>query len=55
MKKEGRDVFIEDGEELGSASSFITVLSLPFLLDGLVPQVKQAIDGDPATSVTRAS
>jgi len=55
VKKEGRDVFIEDAEVLGSASSFITVLSLPFLLDGLVPQLKQAIDGDPATTVTRAS
>jgi iron complex transport system substrate-binding protein len=55
VKKEGRDVFIEDGEVLGSAASFITVLSLPFLLERLVPQLKQAIDGDPATAVTRAS
>ena len=47
VEKEGRDVFIEDGEVLGSAASFITVLSLPYLLERLVPQLKQAIDGDP--------
>jgi ABC-type Fe3+-hydroxamate transport system substrate-binding protein len=55
VKKQGRDVFLEDGEELGSATSFISVLSLPFLLDGLVPQLAQAVDGNPATAVSRES
>ena len=52
---DGRDVVIEDGEELGSAASLISVLSLPRLLDGLVPQLVQAIDGKAATAVERAA
>jgi iron complex transport system substrate-binding protein len=55
VDKEGRDVFLTNTEELGSASSFVTVLSLPFLLDGLVPMLADAIDGDPATEVKRAA
>jgi iron complex transport system substrate-binding protein len=55
VKKEGRDLFLTNTEELGNASSFVSVLSLPFLLEGIVPQLAQAIDGDPATEVTRAS
>ena len=47
---EGREVFLEStGDPLGGATSFVTALSLPFLLDGLVPQLAAAIDGDPAT------
>jgi iron complex transport system substrate-binding protein len=55
VKKEGRDIFLTNTEELGNASSFVTVLSLPFLLDGLVPQLAEAIDGNPATPVVRAT
>jgi iron complex transport system substrate-binding protein len=55
VKKEGRDSFLTNTEEFGSASSFVTVLSLPFLLDGLVPQLAEAIDGDPATKVNPAA
>jgi len=55
VKKEGRDVFLTNAEELGTASSFVTVLSLPFLLDGLVPQLAEAIDGNPATPVVPAT
>lgn len=55
VKTEGRDVFLEDGELLGGATSFITPLSLPYLLDNLVPQLVAAADGDPATAVVRAS
>lgn len=52
---EGRDIFLESvTEQLGAATSFISVLSLPFLLDGLVPQIVAAVDGDPATEVPRA-
>ena len=36
-------------------SAHRSVLSLPYLLERLVPQLKQAIDGDPATEVIRAS
>jgi iron complex transport system substrate-binding protein len=55
VKKQGRDIFLEDGETLGSATSFVTVLSLPYLVDNLVPQLARAIDGDPATEVVRAA
>jgi iron complex transport system substrate-binding protein len=33
------------------ASNFVTVLSLPLLLDRLVPMLAAAVDGDPATEV----
>ena len=39
---------------LGGATSFVSVLSLPYLLDGLVPQLATALDGDPATAVSPA-
>lgn len=47
--REGREVFLTD-LVLGGAASFSSVLSLPFLLDALVPQMATAIDGDPATN-----
>lgn len=48
---EGRDVFLSsDGDPLGGATSFVTVLSLPFLIEGLVPRLAAAVDGDPETS-----
>jgi hypothetical protein len=31
------------------ATSFISVLSLPYLLDGLLPKITVALDCDPAT------
>lgn len=47
--REGRDVFVVD-EVLSGAFSWSTVLSLPFALDGLVPMLVTAIDGDPETT-----
>lgn len=48
---EGREVFVgSSNEPFGAATSFVTVLSLPYLLDGLVPQLAAAIDGDPETA-----
>ena len=32
-------------DPLGGATSFVSVLSLPFLLDGLAPQLVDALDG----------
>jgi iron complex transport system substrate-binding protein len=55
VKTQGRDVYLENGELLGGATSFVTALSLPYLLDGIVPQLAAAIDGNPATEVKRAS
>ena len=50
---EGREVMLDsDTSALGGATSFVSVLSLPYLLDGLVPQLEAALDGNPATTVT---
>lgn len=48
---QGRDVYLNyETDHLSEATSVQTVLSLPFLLDGLVPKLAAAIDGDPATT-----
>ncbi|GAB4130828.1 MAG: hypothetical protein OHK0050_45010 [Roseiflexaceae bacterium] len=49
---EGREVLLKStGDPLGGATSFVSVLSLPFLIDELVPLLSTAVDGDPATVV----
>ena len=49
---QGREVFLKStGDPLGGATSFVSVLSLPYLLDGIVPRLAAALDGDPATPV----
>ncbi len=55
VAKEAREVFIGESTNYGVAFSFVTVLSLPYVLDRLVPQLAQAIDGDPATKVEPAA
>ncbi|MEV6802334.1 iron-siderophore ABC transporter substrate-binding protein [Micromonospora rifamycinica] len=55
VRTEGRDIYLENEELVGAATSFITPLSLPFLLDRLVPQLAAAVDGNPATAVQRAA
>jgi iron complex transport system substrate-binding protein len=43
---EGREVFLDSyNDALGGATSFVSVLSLPFLLDGLTPKLVDALDG----------
>ena len=43
---EGREVVLDSYDDpLGGATSFVSVLSLPYLLDGLVPQLADALDG----------
>lgn len=55
VAKEGREVFLSSYDDpLGGATSFVSVLSLPFLLDGLVPQLAAAVDGDLSTVVSSA-
>jgi iron complex transport system substrate-binding protein len=49
---EGREVFLTQLE--GGAASFSSVISLPYLLESLVPRMAAAIDGDPATPVPAA-
>ena len=48
---EGREVLVPDSSDYGKAFSFVTVLSLPFVYEQLVPQLVAAADGDPATEV----
>lgn len=49
VHKEGRDILIGWEDPMAFAFSFNTVLSLPYVLDELVPQIVAASDGDPAT------
>ncbi|MEU4091793.1 iron-siderophore ABC transporter substrate-binding protein [Streptomyces sp. NPDC026673] len=49
--KEGREVFVPETGDYGNAVSLSTVLSIPYVLDRLVPQLAAAVDGDPATKV----
>jgi len=49
-RQEGRDIFISESDPLYDALNFNTVLSLPFTLENLVPQLAAAVDGDPATN-----
>jgi iron complex transport system substrate-binding protein len=46
---EGRDIFLPEKGELYEATSFISVLSIPLLVDELVPKLGAAADGDPST------
>ncbi|WP_350278625.1 ABC transporter substrate-binding protein [Kribbella sp. HUAS MG21] len=52
VRTEGRDVFVEENfdDELYGATSFVSVLSLPIVLDQLVPRLAAAVDGNPATN-----
>lgn len=52
VSKQGRGVFIEENydDDLYGATSFVSVLSLPIVLDQLVPKLAAAVDGNPATS-----
>ena len=49
--REGRDIFVHPDDTLSFAFSFSSVLSLPYVIDHLVPQLALAVDGDPATVV----
>ncbi|WP_221349805.1 iron-siderophore ABC transporter substrate-binding protein [Streptomyces beigongshangae] len=49
--KEGREVFVEESGDYGNSISFVSVLSLPYMLERLVPQLAAAVDGDAATKV----
>ncbi|WP_205856080.1 iron-siderophore ABC transporter substrate-binding protein [Phytoactinopolyspora endophytica] len=47
---EQREVFLESSDPLGAATSFVTVLSLPLLLEELVPMLADAVEGSAAAS-----
>jgi iron complex transport system substrate-binding protein len=49
VAREGRDIFLSD-EVLSGALTWSSILSLPYVLDRLAPQLAAAVDGDPDTS-----
>lgn len=51
---EGRGLFIKTGDKVENAFSFVTVLSLPYLVENLTPRIDAAVDGDPTTSSDQA-
>ena len=50
VRKEGRDVFVREKDRVYEATSFPSVLSIPTLLEEMVPRFAAAADGDPRTS-----
>lgn len=49
---EGREVMVNSYETAwGGATSFVSVLSLPYLLNEMLPRIELALDGDPNTLV----
>jgi len=52
--KEGREVFLNETGDYGNAISFVSVLSMPYVLDRLVPQLAAAVDGKADTPVARS-
>jgi iron complex transport system substrate-binding protein len=46
VHREGREVFVENLETLGGALTFVSVLSLPLLIDEMVPRLATAVAGD---------
>jgi iron complex transport system substrate-binding protein len=48
---EGRDVYVEALGELSGAIGYNSALSLPVVIEQLVPKLAAAVDGDPATVV----
>ncbi|MGE9693223.1 iron-siderophore ABC transporter substrate-binding protein [Streptomyces sp. NRRL F-5630] len=51
VAKQGREVFVKETSDYGNAVSLSTVLSIPYVLDRLVPQLAAAVDGKPSTKV----
>ena len=49
MHREGREIFTEPGDNVYEALSFLTVLSVGYLVDQLAPRLAAAVDGDPGT------
>ena len=49
VAREDRSVFIQGGSDASCAYYFASVLSIPYLLDRLAPQIAVAIDGNPNT------
>ncbi|WP_328752101.1 iron-siderophore ABC transporter substrate-binding protein [Streptomyces sp. NBC_00285] len=52
VAKEDREVFVKESSDYGNSVSFVSVLSLPYMLERLVPQLQAAVDGKTDTKVT---
>ena len=52
---EGRDVYVDAFGSLSGAIGFNSALSLPLVVDQLVPMLAAAVDGDPATATGAAT
>lgn len=52
VAKDDREVFVKESSDYGNSVSFVSVLSLPYMLERLVPQLTAAVDGKTATKVT---
>ncbi|KAB8141403.1 iron-siderophore ABC transporter substrate-binding protein [Chloroflexia bacterium SDU3-3] len=55
VHSEGREVLLSSESPLGGATSFVSVLSLPYLLDGITPMLSAAVDGKTDTAVPTAA
>lgn len=49
VHKQGRAIYLPEKTTLGEATSFISVLSIPLLIDELVPRIARAADGKAST------
>lgn len=49
VAREGRDIFLSD-KVLSGALTWSSILSLPYVLDRIAPQLAAAVDGDPETT-----
>ncbi len=54
VHSEGRTIWLRTGDDATLPFSFLTALSLPYLLDTFVPRVVAAADGDPDTSTEQS-
>ncbi|OQO93839.1 iron ABC transporter substrate-binding protein [Saccharomonospora piscinae] len=50
VAKQKREVMIDNSSDFGTAFSQASVLSVPYIVDDLVPRLSAALDGDPATT-----
>ncbi|NNN29005.1 iron-siderophore ABC transporter substrate-binding protein [Streptomyces sp. S3(2020)] len=48
---QGREVFVHETSDYGNATSFVSALSLPYVVERLAPQLAAALDGKTATKV----
>ncbi|MET9256467.1 iron-siderophore ABC transporter substrate-binding protein [Streptomyces sp. NPDC003717] len=49
--KQGREVYVSENTDFGHAISFVSPLSLPYVVDRMAPMLSAAVDGKPATEV----